>query len=154
MTQRNQTAYEDFICEQVSNQSHALTITLRDDSPTESLQNRRIRFEETIRHLLYRIARLCFKNRHKQFGLTIGSVVVIENGDKLGRLHAHLSLARPNEIQESKFEAIVLEAVSRCRSLGQHRMIKRITDSHGWASYMAKDGSEAFVPQCTQRAKY
>jgi hypothetical protein len=154
MTPRNLTAYEDFIYEQVSNQSHALTITLRDDSPTESLQNRRIRFEETIRHLLYRIARLCFKNRHKRFDLTIGSVVVIENGDKLGRLHAHLSLARPNEIQESQFEAIVLVTVSRCRSLGQHRMIKRITDSHGWASYMAKEGPEAFVPQCTQRAKY
>lgn len=153
MSSGKATTFADFLCELTSGHSHALTITLKTDLPTESLQNRRMRLEETIRHLLYRIARLCFRNRHKRFGLSIGSVCVIENARKHGRLHAHLSLARPIEIEQGEFEAIVLTAISRCRSLGMQRVITPITDSHGWATYMAKEGPEAFVPQGTQLAK-
>lgn len=153
MTSGQTTTYADFLCEQVCDHSHALTITLKNDAPTESMLSRRIRLEETIRHLLYRIARMCFKNRHKRLGLIVDSTVVVESGLKLGRLHAHLSLACPHEIEPSRFEKIVLTAVSRCRSLGTQRVIKPITDSCGWASYMAKEGPEAFSPQCTQRAK-
>lgn len=153
MTGGKATTFADFLGELTSEHSHALTITLKNDLPTESLKNRRIRLEETIRHLLYRIARLCYKNRHKRFGLSIGSVCVIENGFKHGRLHAHLSLARPNEIKQGEFEAIVLTAISRCRSLGVQRVLTPITDSHGWATYMAKEGPEAFVPKGTQHAK-
>ena len=146
--------YEAYLQRLAMGHSHAVTVTLKNDSPTEALQNRRMRLEETIRHLLYRISRLCFKNRHKRSNLCIGSVVVIENGAKLGRLHAHLSLACPDGIQASQFETLVQRAISRCRSLGVQRVIKPITYSDGWASYMAKEGPEAFSPQCTQHAKH
>jgi hypothetical protein len=75
MTRGCTPAYEDLLCKLVTNHSHAVTVTLRNDSPTESMPNRRLRLEETIRHLLYRIARLCFKNRHKRFGLSIEGVL-------------------------------------------------------------------------------
>ena len=148
------TIYEDFLRTQVAGHTHALTITLRNDSPTELLQNRRARLEETIRHMLYRIGRKCFKNRHKRYGLRIGSTVVIENGSHQNRLHAHLTLKCPDGMLSEQFESTVVAAVTRCKSLGQQCVIKRITDSDGWASYMAKDGPEAFSPQCTQHAKH
>jgi hypothetical protein len=148
------TIYEDFLRMQVSGHTHALTITLRNDSPTELLQNRRARLEETIRHLLYRIGRKCFKNRHKRYGLRIGSTVVIENGSHQNRLHAHLTLKCPDGMLGGQFQSTVLAAVTRCKSLGQQCVIKPITDSNGWAGYMAKDGPEAFSPQCTQHAKH
>jgi hypothetical protein len=85
--------------------------------------------------------------------LRIGSVTVIETGHYLDRLHAHLALACPDGMGEDQFQATVLVAVKRCKSLGFQCLIKRITDDAGWASYMAKDGSEAFSPQCSQRAK-
>jgi hypothetical protein len=153
-TYPHKTIYEDFLRTQVSGHTHALTITLRNDSPTELLQNRRARLEETIRHLLYRISRKCFKNRHKRYGLRIGSTVVIENGSHQNRLHAHLTLKCPDGMPGGQFESTVLSAVTCCKSLGQQCVMKPITDSNGWAVYIAKDGLEAFSPQCTQHAKH
>lgn len=147
-------AHEAFMQELVAGHTHALTITLRNDSPNESMQNRRLRFQATIRHLLYRTARMCFKNRHKRHCLQIGAVVVIESGRSLGRPHAHLSLACPLGVPYSRFEHVVLDAASKCRSLSTRQFVlKPITNSNGWGSYMAKEGPEAFVPECTQLAK-
>jgi hypothetical protein len=147
-------AYEAFLQELVSAHSHALTVTLRKDSTTESMQNRRLRLQETIHHLLYRTTRMCFKNRHKRHNLQIGAAVVIEAGRCLGRPHAHLSLACPLGMPHSEFEQVVRSAVSKCLSLSTRQFVlKPITNSSGWASYMAKEGPEAFVPECTQRAK-
>jgi len=153
MTSLNQNAYEDFLRDQVRKHSHAVTITLKNDCSSELLLNRRIRLEATIRHLLHRIARMCYGNRQKRYGLCINAVTVIESGYYLARLHAHLALACPNGMADDQFQATVLLAVKRCHSLGTQCVIKRITDDAGWASYMAKDGSEAFSPQCSQRAK-
>ena len=154
MTPGMLTAYKCFLRAEVSRHTHALTLTLKNDSPTESYQNRRIRLEETVRHLLYRIARRCFKNRHKRCALHIASATVIEGGNSLGRLHAHLSLAAPNGVPDDQFVATVVAAVQRCKSLGPKFVIKRITDSDGWADYMAKEGLEGFSSKCTQRVKF
>lgn len=147
-------AYECFLRAQVSQHTHALTVTLKIDSSAESFHNRRTRLETTVRHLLYRIGRKCFKNRHKKAGLRIACVTVIEGGKSLGRLHAHLSLALPNGMPDAQFQKIVLTAVHKCKSLGEQCVLKHITNSDGWADYMAKDGLEAFSPLCTQRAKH
>jgi len=153
MTSLYKNTYEDFLRDQVRKHSHALTITLKNDCSSELLLNRRIRLEATIRHLLHRIARMCYRNRQKRYGLCIGCVTVIETGHYLDRLHAHLALACPVGMKEDQFQATVLLAVKRCHSLGTQGALKRITDDAGWASYMAKDGSEAYSPQCSQRAK-
>lgn len=145
--------YRCFLRAQVAEHTHGLTVTLKNDSPTESLHNRRTRLEETVRHLLFRIARRCFKHRHKRHALRIPSATVIESGRSVGRLHAHLSIAAPKDMPEDQFQAIVLAAVQRCKALGTQCVIKRITNSDGWADYMAKDGLEAFSPLCTQRPK-
>ena len=152
MTQK--LTYEAFLQELVTGHTHALTVTLRNDSPTESIQNRRLRLQQTIHHLLYRTGRMCFKNGHKRHGQQIGAVVVIEQGRSLGRPHAHLSLACPLETPYNRFESVVLNAVSKCLSLSTRQcVLKPISNSNGWASYMAKDGPDAFVPECTQLAK-
>jgi hypothetical protein len=149
-----QLIYEAFIQELAVGHTHALTVTLRNDSPTESIQNRRMRLQKTIHHLLYRTDRMCFKNRHKRFGLQIGAVVVIELGRSLGRPHAHLSLACPLGMPYNRFEEVVLSAVSKCLTLSTKQcVLKQISTSNDWANYIAKDGPEAFVPECSQRAK-
>ncbi len=146
--------YETFLQELAVGHTHALTVTLLNDLPTESIQNRRLRLQKTIHHLLYRIGRMCFKNRHKRYGLQIGAVVVIEQGRGLGRPHAHLSLACPLGMPYTKFKEVVLNAVSKCLTLSTKQcVLKQISSSNDWASYLAKDGLEAFVPECTQRAK-
>lgn len=145
--------YRCFLRAEVARHTHALTVTLKNDSTSESYQNRRMRLEATVRHLLFRISRKCFKNRHKRFGLRIASLTVIEGGKNLDRLHAHLSLECPIGMAETQFQTTVRAAVNRCKSLGPQCVIKRINDNEGWASYMAKEGVEAFSPLCTQRTK-
>lgn len=147
-------AHEKFLLDQVENHTHALTITLMSDNQLESQVNRRIRFEETLRHLLNRINRAIFNHRHKQKNYGIGVVTVVESGHKLNRLHAHMSLACPSSLEFSRFEFLVHKAVSKCRSLGREHELKPLSNSAGWATYMAKDGLEALLPQCTQHAKH
>ena len=147
-------ALESFLSEMMLNHTHALTITLSDDSFDELTFNRKLRLEKTIHHLLYRLARKCFKNRHKREKLCIGCVAVVEGGSENSRLHAHLALHCPPDISHDHFQSMVLSSIEKCKSLGKQSVIKPITSMHGWASYMAKDGAEAFSPQCTQRAKH
>ena len=147
-------AHEKFLRNEVESHTHALTITLRTDSQLESVVNRRNRFQETLRHLLNRINRSIFNHRHKREKYGIGVVTTIEFGHKFNRLHAHLSLACPSELSFTKFELVVHKAVSKCRSLGRVYELKTLSDSAGWAKYIAKEGPEAFSPQCTQRANH
>lgn len=147
-------AHEKYLREEVAKHTHALTITLRSDNQQEALVNRRMRLVETVRHLLQRINRKLFNHRHKREQYCVGTVTVIESGRKLNRLHAHLSLACPTHISYEKFEVIVASAVCKCRSLGSEYELKPTIDSAGWGSYLAKDGTEAFAPECTQRAKH
>lgn len=139
---------------EIATHTHALTVTLSNDTSSESYQNRRMRLEATVRHLLMRISRKCFKNQHKKYGFQIPAVTVIEGGSGSVRLHAHLSLEVPSGFPEDQFPSIVQASVQRCKSLGKQFVIKRITDSDGWADYMAKDGIETFSAKCTQRAKH
>jgi hypothetical protein len=147
-------AYAKFLRNEVENHTHALTITLRTDSQLECGVNRRNRFQETLRHLLNRINRSIFNHRHKREKYGIGVVTAIESGNKFNRLHAHLSLACPPELSFTKFELVVHKAVSKCRSLGRVYELKMLSDRPGWAAYLSKDGTEAFAPECSQRAKH
>ena len=145
--------YVRFFKEISSEHSHALSLTLIRSRDLECHFNQRLRLEDTIRHLLYRISRSCFKRRHKRYGCQIGATTVIEKGHVNGRAHAHLSLACPPGISYEHFQKIVCDAIRRCKSLGQF-VLEPITDAGGWASYMAKDCPEAFSLQCTQQAKH
>ena len=133
--------------------THALTVTLKDDHAHKSYLDRRLRLEETIRTALRIIDRSCFRKDHKRLRFRIDSVVVIEGGKDQKRMHAHLALTRPPEISDHQFRSYVQRAVSRCKSLGEQYEIRSISDSAGWASYLAKEGLEALLPQCTHIAK-
>jgi hypothetical protein len=146
--------YGCFLSAEIANHTHALTVTLNNDTSSEPYQNRRMRLEATVRHLLFRISRKCFKNQHKKSGFQIPALTVVEGVHNAHRLHAHLSLVCPSGMAEAQFLTTVRAAVNRCKSLGPQCVIKRITDNEGWASYMAKEGIEAFSPRCTQRAKH
>jgi len=144
--------YDNFLKSLVMGKTHALTITLKFDSVEESKFARRLRFEETIRHLIHRIERLCFRKLHRRNGLRIGVVVVVEDGTKNERMHAHLALQCPVIVGKGAFENLVIFAISKCKTLGGAFALKPITHSDGWAQYLAKDGPSAFFPQCTQHS--
>lgn len=145
--------YAEFLKNLLTGQTHALTLTLSQSRDLEYHFNERLRLEDTIRHLLYRISRSCFKRRHKREGCRIGAVTVIEKGHLNERTHAHLAIACPPGISEEPFMKLVTDAIGRCKSLG-HFVLTPITDVDGWAGYMAKDGPQAFSSSCTQQAKH
>lgn len=145
--------YVQFLKDLQTEHTHALTLTLIHSRDLECHFNERLRLEDTVRHLLYRIARSCFKRRHKREGCRIGAVTVIEKGHLNERTHAHLAIACPPGISEGPFVKLVADAIGRCKSLG-HFVLKPITDVDGWAGYMAKDGTQAFSSSCTQQAKH
>jgi hypothetical protein len=154
MNHRQKFEQEKFLSFLMLGHTHALTVTLRNDSSFESISNRKLRFEQTIRHLLHRIARQSFKSSHKRKGLRIGSVAVLEGGNDAARLHAHLALACPPTIDHDQFRSVVLTAVRKCVSLGPQVKLKLITDVNEWARYISKEGPEAFSPICSQQAKH
>jgi hypothetical protein len=154
MNHRQKIEQERFLSSLMLGHTHALTVTLRNDSSYESVFNRKLRFEETIRHLLNRIARKSFKSSHKRKGLRIGSVAVLEGGNEAARLHAHLALVCPPTIDHDQFRSVVLTAARKCVSLGPQVELKLITEVNGWARYLSKEGPEAFSPRCTQQAKH
>ena len=133
--------------------THALTVTLKEDQSYKHYLDRRLRLEETIRIALRQIDRSCFKKNHKRLGLRIESVVVIEGGKDQKRMHAHLALTCPPDISDQQFNSYVQRAVSHCKSFGEQYEIRSIFDSAGWASYLSKEGLEAFSPQHTYVAK-
>lgn len=133
--------------------THALTVILDGDQFHKPYLDRRLRLEETIRIALRQISRSCFRKDHKHLGLRIDSVVVIEGGKDQKRMHAHLALTRPPDISDQQFNSYVQRAVSRCKSFGKQFEIRSIFDSAGWASYLSKEGLEAFSPQHTYVAK-
>lgn len=154
MDHRQRADLENYLSLLMLGHTHALTVTLHNDRFQESILNRRLRFEATILHMLYRIDRKCFKRSHKRKGYRIGSVTVLEGGGNATRLHAHLALLCPPSIPDEQFQYAVSTAVRECKSLGPEYRLKPITDSNGWAIYLAKEGAEAFSPRCTQTAKY
>ena len=82
----------------------------------------------------------------------IGVVVVVEEGSRNERMHAHLALQCPVIVGKAAFENLVFFAISKCKTLGGAFALKPITQSDGWAQYLAKDGPSAFLPQCTQHS--
>ena len=141
----------DFLQSLMRGCTHALTVTLKEDQSHKPYLDRRLRLEETIRIALRQISRSCFKKDHKRLGLRIDSVVVIEGGKD--QMRAHLALTRPPDISDQQFNSYVQRAVSRCKSFGEQFEIRSIFDSAGWASYLSKEGLEAFSPQHTYVAK-
>jgi hypothetical protein len=149
----DQAILQEYFESMMSDCTHALTVTLKEDQAQKPYLDRRLRLEETVRIALRIIDRSCFRKDHKRLRLRIDSVVVIEGGKHQKRMHAHLALTRPPEISDQKFRSYLQRAVTRCKSLGEQYEIRSIFDSAGWASYLAKEGLEALSPQCTHLAK-
>jgi hypothetical protein len=128
--------------------THALTLTFkRYNSSLAQFLSREVA-EHTVRWLISRINRMCFGNRAKRAGFSIGVVTAIHNGSSTLHIHAHLTISSPPWMQYEEFTKLLEEAISRSHWINFQYDIKPYRDKF-WLQYCLNEGPEAFAPLCT-----
>ena len=94
---------------------------------------------QTIRHFLARLNRKVFGNCNQRRGMKLQVVPVIEGGGNTGkRIHAHLTISRPDNWNPTDFNRLLLDQWNKCRFSYHFPKITQIVDDYRWNSYLLK----------------
>ena len=128
----------EYLCESNSGFNYAASLTfLKAPRSKEQAQKIGMRFQHS-----YNIAlgmnnwrRKYKKDKRKRAAI----VAVLEKGGQTGRLHYHLMLSKPDEMQHTEFVELIQKAWAGTGNGGtEHNKIEPIFDLGGWVNYITK----------------
>lgn len=112
----------------------AVTFTMkgvdRDDLST------RLRCQQNMRHFLNLLNQRLFKNSFRRHGKRVEVVPVLELSN-WQRLHYHLTIVKPNIIDDQAFQNLIHECWLDTNLANYENVVKPVRDK-GWTSYLVK----------------
>jgi len=115
----------------------AVTITFKPSVAGKHLTQNYDNAENAIGWFLELLDTRCFKHSHRRFNFNVGSTVVIEGLGNWERMHCHLSLEKPINMDINQFKQIIRDVARKVHFLGRIKIVP-IRD-YGWHLYMTKD---------------